>query len=253
MTADLRARIEAALEPLPVAEDSPLLQGLYRRAYASRSLIRDLARENEALQAERVACREIFMRWWFGHQEDSQYFNELVRADKILATQINDMAKEGDANVPADGTHDGADVATEADASDKTRTDFISGVDHLRGTPPIVPTPIMPQPAHPPNAPADEYEAWGLLVKPPIKHERACAWVTRDDGTEWQDPEESCTCGYEWRVRLSTYMTLYNAWRKRAEEAENAVLEQGRRIEELEYLELIGVRPRAPLNAKGKP
>jgi len=67
------------------------------------------------------------------------------------------------------------------------------------------------------------YEGWGLLLNPPIKHGRACAFVTKEDGTEWRAEDEDCTCGYEWRVRLSTEITLHNAWVKRATEAEAEV------------------------------
>lgn len=65
-------------------------------------------------------------------------------------------------------------------------------------------------------------EGWGLLLKAPIVHTRSCSCVTLPDGKgkEWCAEDERCTCGYEWRVRLATYMTMYNAWRKRAGEAE---------------------------------
>jgi len=75
---------------------------------------------------------------------------------------------------------------------------------------------------HPAFASLPGYEGWGTLVKPPIEHTRSCAFVTTPDG-------EECTCGYEWRIRLGTYMTMYNAWRKLAEEAE-AELAQARRV-----------------------
>lgn len=69
-----------------------------------------------------------------------------------------------------------------------------------------------------------ELTGWGLLVQAPIQHTLSCSFVSLPDGGEWRAEDADCTCGYEWRIRLSTYMALYNAWRKRAEEAELELL-----------------------------
>jgi hypothetical protein len=64
---------------------------------------------------------------------------------------------------------------------------------------------------------AQNLDAFEPLLKPPIKHGRACAFLSNN--------EERCTCGYEWRIRLSTEMALHNAWVKRTTEAEARIAE----------------------------
>ena len=52
------------------------------------------------------------------------------------------------------------------------------------------------------------------LLRGKLGHTRSCPALTPGD-------DEDCTCGLIWRVRLQTEMTMHNAWRKRAEEAES--------------------------------
>ena len=49
---------------------------------------------------------------------------------------------------------------------------------------------------------------------PPFQHTRSCPALT--------PLGDACTCGLYWRIRLSTEITMHAAWRKRAEEAEEA-------------------------------
>lgn len=71
-----------------------------------------------------------------------------------------------------------------------------------------------------------DLQGWGLLLRPPIKHVEPCAFQgPMEDGKIFARGDESCTCGYEWRVRLADYMAAYNAWRTRADRAEAALAE----------------------------
>lgn len=49
-----------------------------------------------------------------------------------------------------------------------------------------------------------------------LTHQRSCPMLNPMS-------DDFCTCGLEWRIRLRTEMEMHNAWRKRAEEAEEAL------------------------------
>lgn len=49
-----------------------------------------------------------------------------------------------------------------------------------------------------------------------LTHQRSCPMLNPMS-------DDFCTCGLEWRIRLRTEMEMHNAWRKRAEEAEQAL------------------------------